>query len=149
MKRWGLVVLALVAVVLGLQRGWRRLEASWTLKAVEVRSNSYLQRGQARPADLLANARALERAAQQDPANVAVRVFEGSQYLLLGRPQTAIEQYEKALALEPRAEIHLNLGLAYRLQNDPAKAGEHFARAMKLDPRLAVQVPLEFGGSKP
>lgn len=148
MKRWAWVVVALIAAVLGGHRSWQRLQASWTLKAVEIRSNAYLQRGQARPADLLANARALERAAEQDPANVAAWIFQGSQYLLLGRAPKAITLYKQALALEPRAEIHLNLGLAYRLEKNLELAREHFAQAMKLDPRLAEQVPSEFGGRK-
>ena len=122
MNRWLLVLVALAALGFGSLRGRDRWQASRTLSTVERISLQMIQSGKATVPALLANAKALERAERQDPANVAIILSRGSQYLLLNRPGSAIEIYEQALALEPRPEVYLNLGRAYWLLGRKGRA---------------------------
>jgi tetratricopeptide (TPR) repeat protein len=49
--------------------------------------------------------------------------------------QKAIEAYEKALTLDPRApHVDYNLGLIYLERNEPLRAALHFASALDTDP---------------
>jgi cytochrome c-type biogenesis protein CcmH/NrfG len=140
-NRWLLVLVALAALGFGSLRGRDRWQASRTLSTVERISLQMIQSGKATVPALLANAKALERAERQDPANVAIILSRGSQYLLLNRPGSAIEIYEQALALEPRPEVYLNLGRAYWLLGRKGRAQTLFAQAIRLDPFLAGQIP--------
>jgi len=144
-KRWAFWVALpclLAALTLQTAHGMHRVEASQTLQAVEARTVQVVALGRA-PAQLLhANAVALERAAELDPGNVAVPIALGSQYLLMRAPEAAIEQYRRALRLEPRPEIYLNLGRAFLLQGDREKARRNFRLAARLSPSLRRQVPL-------
>lgn len=152
MKRWLLVALTFVALVLVVHRGHDRIQASRTLLTVERISLAMVQQGKATVPALLANARALEEAHAQDPANAAIVMSRGSQYLLLNRPGSAIEIYQRALALEPRPEVYLNLGRAYWLLGRKGRARGYFTQAIQLDPRLESQIPQSMRpapGSKP
>lgn len=143
-KRWAFwVAVPCLAAVLVLQtvRGVHRVEASQTLQTVEVRTLQVVELGRA-PAQLLhANVVELERAARLDPGNVSVLIALGSQYLVMRAPAAAIEQYRRALRLEPRPEIYLNLGRAFLMQGDRGRARRNFDLARRLSPSLRSQVP--------
>src|SRR5436189_2223147 len=86
---------------------------------------------------------ALRRAAALDPVEVGVPIARGSQHLLSGSPEAAIEPYRAAAALEPRPEIYFYLGLAEQHAHRLEDARRDFALAFRLDPRLAEAVPPE------
>jgi len=116
---------------------WRdRIEAGRLLARVEARTMSALAARRA-PSTLFGEHLAwLDAAARLDPLEVGVPIARGSQFLLLKRPDEAIAAYQVANALEPRPEIDLNLGRAFRLRGDAAAADAAFARARRLDARL-------------
>ena len=58
----------------------------------------------------------------------------GSHYLLLGNAPAAIEGYERGLAIEPRAELYLNLARALALAGRRDEAVARAAQAVALDP---------------
>jgi O-antigen ligase len=113
-----------------------RLRASVILSRVELASHAVIQRGEAPRNFFEVNLAALERAAQLDPANVAVPLSRGSQYLISGRPAAAIAAYRDALALDPRPEVYLNLGRALALDGQGKAAEEAVLTAMRLSPLL-------------
>ena len=90
---------------------------------------------------LKGNLELLRRAGELDPAEIAIVVGRGSQYLLLRRPDAAIGAYRQALTLEPRPEIYLNLGRAQQMAGRNEEAQASFDEAVRLDPHLAPQVP--------
>ncbi|MEO8504195.1 MAG: tetratricopeptide repeat protein [Acidobacteriota bacterium] len=90
---------------------------------------------------LRANLTLAREAVELDASSVAAAQALGSVYLLLGRPQEAISGYEKALRLQPTAELYMNLGHAALAKSDVAAAHTYFLRAAALDSRLAEQVP--------
>jgi tetratricopeptide (TPR) repeat protein len=85
--------------------------------------------------------RLLRQARRLDPSEVGVLVALGGQYLLLGQPEPAIATYREALALEPRPETYLNLGMALFEAGRPEEARAAFETAVRLAPRLASRVP--------
>ena len=121
---------------------WRhRLTASRLLAEVEALTLAAARSGQAPAGLLAANLAALRRAAPLDPVEVGIPIARGTQYLLLSRAEPAIQAYEEALALEPRAEGYLNLGRAQWLAGQTAEARQSFGLAVRLDPHLAGLVP--------
>ncbi len=81
-------------------------------------------------------------AARLDPDSLAAAQALGSVYLLLNRPADATDAYRRALALQPAAEIYMDLGHAALAGGDTAQARLNYAQALKLDSRLAVQIPV-------
>lgn len=138
---WIFVPLLAVSLVFQTVRLRDRVRASRILQAVERVTYALEARGQVPARVLWTHVRLLEEAAKDDPAAVGIPLAEGSQYLLLNRPTEAIASYRRALELEPRPEIYLNLGRAYRLTGEVGQAGRAFERAVELDPRLADEVP--------
>ena len=140
---WAVVALLVLALLAQTGRLRDRLTAGRMLRQVELVSMAMLQRNQFPRAILSRNLEILRRAAALDPAHVGIPIARGSQYFLLGNGSSAAAAYREALELEPRPEVHLNLGRALALAGDTEEAREHFRLAMKLDPNLAVLVPPE------
>lgn len=130
-----------LAALWQIDRGVERARASRLLSRVEALSLQALLTGQA-PRPLMAqNLRDLGRAAELDPLEPGIPLARGSLYLLLGRPHEAWRAYERALEVEPRPEIYLNLGRAQALAGDHEAARESFRRAELLDWHLGEQIP--------
>ncbi|MCB1035486.1 MAG: tetratricopeptide repeat protein [Acidobacteria bacterium] len=136
-----LAALLLVAAIRQTVRGRERLKASALLYEVEAVSLSLLSAGQAPRVYLQQNIRNLRVASELDPLDVGIPLALGSQFLLLGSHQAAIDAYSEALALEPRPEIYLNLGKALYLSGHPEEARKNFDRAVALDWHLESEVP--------
>lgn len=138
---WVVFACSLAALVGQSVRGAHRLSASQTVKAVEARTFEVVGLGRA-PAGLLhANVVELERAARLDPSNVGVLIALGSQYLVMHVPDAAIETYRRALRLEPRPEIYLNIARAYLMEGNRAEARRNFRVALQLSPSFRKQIP--------
>lgn len=91
------------------------------------------------PRVLLAYVRGLREAREKDPTNIRVLAARGDLFLLLGRPESAVEAYDSALELEPRAEIYFNRSLALERLGRSREAAEDRDRALILDPRLGLE----------
>lgn len=141
LARWALPALLLVALVLAVRRSGDIVRAQRVLRAVEGRTMAMIQSGNLQRPLLLAHVEALRDAMRLDPADVAIRVALGSEYLLVGDLEKARVAYEAALAFEPRPQIVLNLGKVALAAGDEEEARVQFARAVKLDPLLRPQVP--------
>lgn len=132
---------AALALVFQTERAFDRLEASKSLRVVEVMSERMARTGQA-PRELVSgHFRILDNAHRRDPSEVGVLVARGGQYALLGRSEVAVRAYREALALEPRPETWLNLGKVLVAAGREEEAREAFAKAVLIDPRLRSQVP--------
>jgi tetratricopeptide (TPR) repeat protein len=139
-------VLALASWGAQTVRAVHRLRASRLLKIVEAVTPQAVRAGvQGRPL-LGRNLQVLAQAEPLDPTNIAILVARGAQLLLLERYADARAEYQRALALEPRAEIWLNLGRVEWQSGDPAAAAANFAKATALNPRLAAEVPIGGAG---
>lgn len=145
MSRRRLLLVAVLLQVLWLGLQWRRCARQWEadriLKAVETSTAETLASRRAAPAVLLRNAEELTRAEHLAPASASIRLAKGSQYLLLGRNELAIQAYEAALRLEPRPEIYLNLGRAQWRAGREESALGNFRLAVRLDPNLVRELP--------
>lgn len=141
LARWVLPALLLLAFALDLRRSGDIVRAQRLLRAVEGRTVAMLKSGNLQRPLLLAHVEALRDALRLDPADVAIRVAIGSEYLLLGDLERARLAYEEALAFEPRPEILLNLGKVALAAGDEERARAHFARAVRLDPLMRREVP--------
>lgn len=137
-----LTALALAfALVAQTGRALDRLRASKQVRVVEVVGAQVVAVGRVPPQISAGNFRLLRQARELDPAGVAPLMGLGSQYLLMGRPDAAIEAYLQALAFEPRPEIYLNLGRAYVAAGQRAEAERAFGDALLLAPGLRDEVP--------
>jgi protein O-GlcNAc transferase len=83
----------------------------------------------------------LETASLLEPDNAMVWSNLAAAYLgklplsTQEQQQKAIDAYERALALDPRApHVHYNLGLIYLERDEPLRAASHFHGALKTDP---------------
>ena len=139
---WTAVALVALALALQTVRLRDRLQASAVLRRVETRTLAAAATGRIASTLLQQNLLDLDRAARLDPSEVGVPLARGSQFLLMRRAASALESYERALALEPRPEIYLNRGRARLLAGETAAAQEDFVRAARLDPALQVPNPL-------
>jgi cytochrome c-type biogenesis protein CcmH/NrfG len=137
-------VLLLLLALLGQTGRLRdRLTAGRMLRQVELMSMAMIARSQMPPRLLAVNLEMLRRASALDPTQVGIPIARGTQYLLLGNGSSAVAAYGDALELEPRPEVHLNLGRALVMAGEPEKAREQFRLALRLDPNLAQVVPPE------
>lgn len=83
-------------------------------------------------------ASALERQANNEPANATVRVDLGNLYFDAERYDMAASWYEAALKIEPRnVNASTDLGVAYYQQNQADRALEQFAHSLSIDPTHA------------
>lgn len=136
-----LAVALLVALVGQTVRLGDRVRASRVLRQVELVTVELARRNRLPPALLWRQVRLLEEAARLDPTAAEIELARGGQLLLLGRPEEAVEAYARALAIEPRPEIYLNLGRALAASGDEAAALDAFERAIVLAPGMLSQVP--------
>jgi tetratricopeptide (TPR) repeat protein len=84
----------------------------------------------------------LEKAAELEPANPMVWINLAAAYLGFLEISTselqtkAIEAYQKALSLDPKAaSVHYNLGLIYAQRAEMEKAIEYFRLALQVNPQ--------------
>lgn len=140
---WVALVLLALALLGQTGRLRDRLTAGRMLRQVELVSMAMIARAEMPRRVLSRNLEVLRRAAVLDPTQVGIPIARGTQYLLLGNGTSAAAAYGEALELEPRPEIHLNLGRALVLAGEAEKAREHFRLALRLDPNLAQVVPPE------
>ena len=140
---WPLAALLALALVGQMVRWRARLTAGHLLAQVEALTMAAMHQGSAPRGLLHANLDALKQAAALNPVEVGVPIARGTQYLVFGDPDLAIESYQEAAALEPRPEIYLNLGRAELSAKRPDEARRSFAIAVRLDPHLAAAVPPE------
>jgi Flp pilus assembly protein TadD len=145
MKKLAWVLMPLLVLGLLAQTGRMRdrLLASRMLRQVELLSMAALSRGEMPRGLAPANLEVLRRAAALDRTEVGIPIARGTQYLLLNNGDQAAAAYRAALELEPRPEIHLNLGRALLMAGDPEGARRELALAVRLDPHLAPLVPAE------
>ena len=137
------IVLAVLALglVAELGRSRDRLRAGAIGWRTEGVARAAASAGRA-PRELFSESLRLLRLAETlDPSDVSLPLARGSQHLLLGSGEAAIEAYSEALRLEPRPEIYLNLGRAQLLVRQNAAARQSFLTAVRLDPNLAPYVP--------
>ncbi|HEX3532569.1 MAG TPA: O-antigen ligase family protein [Thermoanaerobaculia bacterium] len=140
---WPLAAVLALALVGQAMRWHARLTAGRLLVVVETRTMAARAKGRASLGLLAANLEALKLAAALDPTEIGVPLARGSQYLVFGQPDLAIESYQAAAALEPRPEIYQNLGAAELADHRIDEARRSFALAVRIDPRIAPVVPPE------
>jgi len=74
-----------------------------------------------------------------NPEDLDAWINLGHQYFDIGRPEAAIDAYEKALAIDDNnADVWTDLGVMYRRTGKPRKAIEAFNRAIAIDPRHEI-----------
>jgi tetratricopeptide (TPR) repeat protein len=132
----------LVVATLGQTLRWRdRMAASRLLGRVEALTLAAFRADRV-PVKLMAdNLEALHRAERMNPVEVGIPTARGTQYLFLGRPETAIGSYGDALALEPQSVGYFALGRAQWIAGQREEARRSFATALRLDPSLAAELP--------
>jgi cytochrome c-type biogenesis protein CcmH/NrfG len=144
LKLVGRLLLPLVLGVLvfaQIRRGSELLQAQRLLYSVERRTMAMLRSGELEPAKMRAHLQALADARELDPAEVAVPVLEGSQYLMLGELEPALAAYLTAKRLEPRPEILINLGKICNSKREHKRTLHFFSLAVLLDAQLIREVP--------
>ena len=138
------VILTFVLVVAAIGQGlrWRdRMAANRLLGRVEALTLAAFQADRV-PVKLMAdNLEALKKAERMNPVEVGIPTARGTQYLFLGRPETAIQSYQGALALEPQSVGYFALGRAQWIAGQREEARRNFAIALRLDPGLAAELP--------
>jgi tetratricopeptide (TPR) repeat protein len=74
----------------------------------------------------------------------------GNAYFKQGKYKEAIEEYEKALKVQPKDyPAWINMGLAYRRLSEPNKAIECYQKALEINPEIAeawVGIGCAYGG---
>ncbi len=140
---WGVVLLLAAGLALETERARRLMRASRLLNAAERTTVALAARGRLPGALLWANLRLLREAEELDPASVGVVVAAAGQQLLLDRPREAVDTYRRALALEPRPEVWINLGRAQWAAGERDEALASWTAAVRLDRRLLDSVPPE------
>lgn len=136
-----LAVALLAALGLQIDRTTDRLGASKRLRVAKVMSREMSRTGRAPQSVVAGNLRVLREARRLDPSEIGIPVALAGQYMLLERPQSAVDVYREALELEARPEIYLNLGHALLAAGRRSEAREAFHTAVRLAPRLRRQVP--------
>ena len=137
-----ILTFALVVAAFGQAFRWRdRMAASRLLARVEALTLAAFRADRV-PVKLMAdNLEALQKAESMNPVEVGIPTARGTQYLFLGRPETAIDSYGAALALEPQSVGYFALGRAQWIAGQRDEARRNFATALRLDPGLAAELP--------
>jgi tetratricopeptide (TPR) repeat protein len=131
------------ATVLQAGWGWKRLQASLLVGQVQRQIAEIRERGEALESALASQLGLLQRARALDPGSLQAIAAYGDLLLLSGEPEAAAAVYRQGLALEPRAELYFNLGLALWALEEEREALEAFRAAAALDPRLGRLTPPE------
>jgi cytochrome c-type biogenesis protein CcmH/NrfG len=141
MSRDNLVFL-LSGVFFGVLVGWifgsERLAPAPAPAAVAAPAQTAGNGGQQTAPPPIDEARAgeLQKVANADPKNSAVRAELGNLYFDSERFDQAIPWYENALKLSPSSvEISTDLGVAYLYTNQPDRAIAQFENSIKIDPK--------------
>jgi len=140
---WALLAALTLALAVHVAGARRRLRASRILQLVEQVSPRAAAAGRAGVPILRRNLELVRAAEALDAADARLPLARGSLHYLLGEPERAIAAHRAALAIEPRAEIYLNLGRAQARAGDRAGARRSFELALRLDRRLAGAVAAE------
>lgn len=133
---WMAMALAVAVLIAGAFRAQRRIEASKVVHAVEQTTLLAMRQGRPDPRLLRANAELLEDTYARVPVEVQLLTALGAQYRLLGRSEQAIATYRRALELEPRPEIYLNLAQELARTGERQAAAENLETARRLAPAL-------------
>ncbi len=121
---------------------WRdRMAANRLLFRVEALTLAAVRADKAPVRLMVDNLEALKKAGDMNPVEVGIPTARGTQYLFLLRPETAIDSYEEALALEPQSGGYFALGRAQWIAGQQGEARQSFATALRLDPNLAAELP--------
>jgi tetratricopeptide (TPR) repeat protein len=100
-----------------------------TERAVESVANGNVQ----------AAAQALSAAVDLAPNDAYLRVRLGNVYVMLGRPDSALVQFQYALELNERLPgAHVGVGLIDLAGQDPRSAVQRFRRAIEIDPNKGL-----------
>ena len=77
-----------------------------------------------------------QRGLELDPKNVNARTDLGTAYFYTGRPQDALHEYDKSLAVDPKHESTMLNAIVVNLQgtHDPIAAQKAWDRLYKLNP---------------
>lgn len=140
---WILIPVFLLVLIVEVQTARDRLRADRILRQVESLTISAVQSGRVSRTVTAANLRLLREAEMLVPYEISIPIARGSQYLLMKRPEEALEAYSAALELEVRPEIYLNMGRAHRQAGDDDAAVHAYVQAVRLSPRLRKEVPAE------
>lgn len=140
LRGWHLAALSSLLLVPGLvlvaRGGMGRLEASRILRATSQTAQLALERGQLSRSLLQANLRLLRRARDLDALEVGIPMTAGSHYLLLGNSAAAAEWYRRAMEVEPKPNLYLNLARALLMSGREEEAAAYLDAAVALDPSL-------------
>lgn len=135
-------VFAVSGVMFGLLIGWilGTQQAAPTAPPAAPAAQAAAQLPDEQPAPVLdvQRASALERQANAEPNNAAVRVDLGNLYFDAARYDMAASWYEAALKLDPKnVNASTDLGVAYYQQNQADRALQQFAYSLTVDPSHA------------
>lgn len=140
MRGWlvGLLLAVVLIAVLGeeLVRGAELLRVYRTLNTIEQVASQMIESDRLEPRLIRIHVKQLREIAPLAPGEFGIPLAIGSHYLLMGDGAEAVIWYERALAVEPRPEIYLNLGRALRLTGDEAGGRENQDKARRLSPHL-------------
>lgn len=79
-------------------------------------------------------AEAFNLATQRDPNNVDAKHGYGNALIALDRPNTALSQFEAALALREEARTYNGIGVCYDMMGDYVAAQAHYRTGLVLEP---------------
>lgn len=135
-------VFAVSGTLFGLLVGWilgsQRPAAVVPTTPPPAQAAAQLPADQPAPVLDVQRASALERQANNEPGNAAVRVDLGNLYFDAERFDMAASWYEAALKIEPRnVNASTDLGVAYYQQNQIDRALEQFKLSLSIDPSHA------------
>ncbi len=77
---------------------------------------------------------AFSRAAEQAPSHIGAKHGYGNALIALDRPNSALTQFEAALALREEARTHNGIGVCLDLMGDYIAAQAHYRTALVLEP---------------
>jgi tetratricopeptide (TPR) repeat protein len=136
------VVLAAVAAVL-----WQvdRVRINLAKKEIEQSTASALLMPPSRAANAArGNLARLAPLLRRNPVDVDLWLEAGANQRLLRQWEEAIESYTRALRIEPRPEVYLNLGHAEVQAGRIEGAIDHYARAVRFWESNVASVPIEW-----
>jgi tetratricopeptide (TPR) repeat protein len=137
-------VYAVSGVFFGLVIGWilgtQQAPSAALATATAPPAQAAAQMPPDKPAPVLdvQRASALERQANSEPSNAAVRVDLGNLYFDAERYDLAVSWYEAALKLEPKnVNASTDLGVSYYLSNQADRALQQLDYSLTIDPAHA------------
>jgi predicted Zn-dependent protease len=136
-----LAITALVAASLLFGAGKDRVGAQRLVQTAESVALESERRGSMPPRALELGLDLLRRAEMLDPAEVSVEITRGGLFMVGGRSQAAERAYRRALEMENRAEVWINLARMRLAGGDREGALEAARNAHRLDTRVARKLP--------